>query len=169
LGNFAPFSLEGKTMSLETIVRQHLAGINDKRSARSVQKALEAMFDPDGLGQGIVITVPLTATDATRTIFIANRAMRLKAVSRIFSTASTSGAVTVSKDTGTTAPGGGTALLTGTLALSGTANTVVNGTLISTTATLQLAAGDRIAIVISGTMTNLVGGILTLSLERAVV
>jgi len=156
-------------MSLETIVRQHLAAIPDKRIARSVQKALEQMFDPDGLGQGIDFTVPLTATDATRTIFIANRAMRLKAVSRIFSTASTSGTVTVTKDTGTAAPGAGTALLTGTLALSGTANTVVNGTLISTTSSLQLAAGDRIAIVIAGTMTNLAGGILTLSLERAVV
>jgi hypothetical protein len=156
-------------MSLQTLVRQHIASIPDKRIARAITKALETMFDPDGSGQGIVITVPLTATDATRTVFIATTAMRLKAVSRIFSTASTSGTVTVSKDTGTTAPGGGTALLTGTLALSGTANTVVNGTLISTTSTLQLAAGDRIAIVIAGTMTNLVGGIVTLSLQPATV
>jgi hypothetical protein len=75
--------------------------------------------------------------------------------------------VTVSKDTGTAAPGAGTALLTAVVALSGTANTVVNGTLISNTGTLTLAAGDRIAIVIAGTMTNLAGGILTLSLQPA--
>jgi len=152
---------------LETVVRRHLAGIPDKRIAKAVTKALETMFDPDGAGQGMVVTVPLTATDATRTVFIANRAMRLKAVSRIFSTASTSGTVTVSKDTGTAAPGAGTALLTAVVALSGTANTVVNGTLISNTGTLTLAAGDRIAIVIAGTMTNLAGGILTLSLQPA--
>jgi hypothetical protein len=86
----------------------------------------------------------------------------LKAVSTIFATASSSGTLTVEKLTGTTAPGSGTVLLTGTLALSGTANTVANGTLIATVASLTLAIGDRIGIVIAGTMTSLVGGQATI-------
>lgn len=110
------------------------------------------------------VQVTPTATDATRHVFICNRAMRLKAGSSVFTTASTSGTWTVEKLTGTTAAGSGTALLTGTVALSGTANTVANGTLISTVASLTFAAGDRVGIVFAGTMTNLVGGLITLSM-----
>jgi hypothetical protein len=110
------------------------------------------------------IPVAFTATDATRHVFICTRAMRLKACSSVFTTASTSGTWTVEKLTGTTAPGSGTALLTGTVALSGSANTVANGTLIGTVASLTFAAGDRVSIVIAGTMTNLVGGIGTITL-----
>lgn len=109
------------------------------------------------------IPVALTATDVTRTVFIATRPCRLKAVSTIFGTASSSGTLQLSKDTGTTAAGAGTALLTGTIALSGTANTVSTGTLSSTVATITLATGDRIAIVIAGTMTGLVGGFATIT------
>lgn len=115
----------------------------------------------------IMISEALTATDATRTVFVATRACRLKAVSEVHSTASTSGTLTVEKCTGTTAPGSGTALLTGTMSLSGTANTVVNGTLIATVASITLAAGDRLSIVIAGTMTNLAGGRVTIAIAPA--
>jgi collagen type VII alpha len=115
----------------------------------------------------IQISEALTATDATRTVFIATRACRFKGVKAVFSTASTSGTLQVEKCTGTTAPGSGTSLLTGTVSLSGTANTVVSGTLIATVASLTLAAGDRLSIVIAGTMTNLAGGRVTLSVAPA--
>lgn len=111
----------------------------------------------------IMISEALTATDATRTVFVATRACRLKAVKEVHSTASSSGTLQIEKCTGTTAPGSGTTLLTGTMSLSGTANTVVSGTLIATVASLTLAAGDRLSIVIAGTMTNLVGGRVTLA------
>lgn len=97
----------------------------------------------------------------TRCVFVCTRPMRLKAFSSVHGVASTSGTVTVEKLTGTTAPGSGTALLTGTVSLSGTANTVANGTLITTVASLTFAAGDRVGFVFAGTMTNLVGAAMT--------
>lgn len=130
----------------------------------AVSTGVPGEFQVNG-GSGILNHgVTFTATDATRAIFICTRAMRLKAASSVFTTASSSGTWTVEKLTGTTAPGSGTALLTGAINLSGTANTVANGTLIATVASLTFAAGDRLGIVIAGTMTNLVGGIGTVTL-----
>jgi hypothetical protein len=76
--------------------------------------------------------------------------------SLVFSTASSSGTVQIEKATGTTAPGSGTALLTGTMSTAGTANTVVNGTVVSNPNTLTLNPGDRLNVVIGGTQTGLV-------------
>jgi hypothetical protein len=115
----------------------------------------------------IHISEALTSTDATRTVFVALRACRLKAVKEVHSTASSSGTLQVEKCTGTQAPGSGTNLLTGTMTLAGTANTVVSGTLIATVASLTLAAGDRLSVVIAGTMTNLAGSRVSLSLAAA--
>lgn len=97
----------------------------------------------------------------TRVVHVCTRPMRLTAFSAAFATASTSGTVMVEKLTGTTAPGSGTTLLTGTVSLGGTANTVVNGTLIGTVASLTFAVGDRVGFVFAGTMTNLVGASCT--------
>lgn len=77
-------------------------------------------------------------------------------VSAVFSTASTSGTLQLEKATGTQAPGAGTALLTGTMSLSGTANTVVNGTVVANPNTLTLNPGDRLNVIIAGTVTNIV-------------
>ena len=64
--------------------------------------------------------------------------------------------------------GSGTVLLTGTIDLSsGTgpaANTIVNGVLIATVASLTFAAGDRVSIKIAGTMTALAGAIVSIGL-----
>ncbi len=114
---------------------------------------------------GPEITTALTATDATRIVFVATRACQFVGVSVAFTTASTSGTLQIEKCTGTTAPGSGTSLLTGTVSLSGTANTVVSGTRVGTVASYTLAAGDRLGIVIAGTMTNLAGGICSISLQ----
>ena len=117
----------------------------------------------------IPVQVALTATDASRAVFIATRACRLKAVSYMHTTGSTSGTLQIEKLTGTTAAGSGTVLLTGTIDLSATtvANTVVTGTLIATVASLTLAAGDRLSVKIAGTMTSLVGAIVTLMVAPA--
>lgn len=76
----------------------------------------------------------------------------------------------VTKETGTQAPGAGTDLLTNNtnagFNMKGTANTVQNGTLTSTTADLQLAAGNRLSIDFAGTLTALAGVAVTITLKR---
>ena len=75
-------------------------------------------------------------------------------------------AVTVEKTPSATAPGSGTALLTATLALTGAANTNASGTLLTNSNTLQLAAGDALSYVLSGTLTGLAGLAVTITLQK---
>ena len=72
-----------------------------------------------------------------------------------WNTASSSGTVTVHKVPSGTAPGSGTALLSSTISTAGSADTNASGTLSSTKATLELADGDGLQLVDSGTLTNL--------------
>lgn len=130
--------------------------------------------DADGLNVGGVIipqyvhlTFSLDAVEAvSRAVFIAPAASQLVGVNISFGVASTSGTFTIEKLTGTTAPGSGTALLTGTLSMAGAANTVAAGTLIATVASLQFAAGNRVGLVFGGNVTNLVGLAVTVRLKR---
>lgn len=122
---------------------------------------------------GIVLptTVPLVfvfdaATAVTRSAFIADAAYQVTGVNIVFGVASSSGTFAIEKLTGTTAPGSGTTMLTGTLSTAGTANTVAAGTLTGTVGTLQLAAGNRIGIVFTGTETSLVGLQVTITVQR---
>ena len=134
---------------MQTNNQAHINGLPDKRMAVAITRVLDATaFE--------TINVTISATDATRTVFVATYPCKLSLVSRVFSTASTSGTLTLEKCTGTTAPGSGTVLLTATIALSGTANTTVAGTPVATTA-VNMATGDRLGIVIAGTMTGLAG------------
>lgn len=111
------------------------------------------------------VTEALTATDATRTVMIATRVLRLKSAKVVWTTGSSSGTLQLEKCTGTTAPGSGTVLLSGTMTLAGTGNTVVSGSVLTTVASITFAAGDRLGIVIAGTMTNLVGCRVTFGLN----
>lgn len=106
------------------------------------------------------------ATAVSRSIYIAAVALQVANVNIVFGTASASGTFTIEKLTGTQAPGGGTVMLTGTISTAGTANTVLPGTLVATLATLQLAAGNRIGAVFSGTETGLVGLNISITLQR---
>ena len=107
----------------------------------------------------------IVAADVSKHIFICTRAMRLKTASVVFTVAGgAAAAVTVEKLTGTQAAGAGTALLTAVMILTGAANTVVNGTPIATVASISFAAGDRIGVVLSGTLTGLAGGVVTIGL-----
>ncbi len=63
---------------------------------------------------------------------------------------------TIEKLTGTTAPGSGTAMFTAANVNTVVINTVTNPTLTTTTATLQLAPGDRIGAVYGGNCNALV-------------
>ncbi len=87
-----------------------------------------------------------------------------KSFSEVHTTAgSDAGSVTlnVAKLTGTTAPGSGTNLLSSTINLKGTANTVQYGTLITNYNTLALSKGDRLQLVLTGTPTALANVLIT--------
>lgn len=116
-----------------------------------------------GVADRVVITVPLLASTVDGNVFIADRAYIVESVEEVHSVVSTSGTLMLEKCSGTTAPGSGTDVLTGTISLAGTINTTVAGTL-GTVAARTLADGDRLAIDIGGTMTGLVG-VLTVVLR----
>lgn len=94
--------------------------------------------------------------------FIAPRAMIVTNLTQVHSTAA-GGASTldVTKDTGTTAPAGGTALGQAAFNLNATANTVQNATLSATIATITLAAGDRLAVKYNNTIQSTAGAVVT--------
>lgn len=99
-------------------------------------------------------------------VFVANRAYQVTAVRATWShVGGGSAAATIEKLTGTTAPGSGTAILTGAFDLTSTANTVGSGTLSGTVGNLQLAAGDRLGVKLSGTLTALTGLNITVQLK----
>src|SRR5665213_1440701 len=90
----------------------------------------------------------------------------IAAVSMRWSTAGTNGsAVTadVTKDTGTSVPGGGTTILAAAQSVKGAANTTVCPALSATASVLQMAAGDRLALKMTGTLTALAGLVVTVS------
>jgi hypothetical protein len=87
-------------------------------------------------------------------------------IQAVFGTTSTSGTLQLEQLSGTTAPGSGTVMLTGTMSLSGTANTIVSGTLVSTASTLQIAPGQRLGLKFAGTVTGLVGLVVVVGLKR---
>ena len=113
--------------------------------------------------------MPLNADAIDRQFFVAPFACEVVGVDEVHGTAgSDGGAVTlqVERLQGTEAPGGnGDALLSATIDLKGTANTVQSGTLVTTTV-VELAAGDRLGVDITGTTTALADAVVTVLLKR---
>lgn len=70
---------------------------------------------------------------------------------------SSDGTLMLEKLTGTEAPGAGTDMLASAIDLTATANTVQTGVLSATTANLNLAIGDRLAIEDAATLTSIAG------------
>lgn len=108
----------------------------------------------------------LNASIGTTPFFIADQTYAVSAITFVAKTAgSVAGAVcSVTKDSGTTAPGAGVALQTGTFDAHATANTVQSATLMATTANLTMAAGDRLSVLFAGTLTTLAGVVVTVTL-----
>lgn len=122
--------------------------------------------------RSISVQIPINSLCVDQNIFIADRALQVTRVDYNHATAGNdAGAVNVqlAKQTGTQAIGSGTNLLTNNtnagFNCKGTANTVQNGTLTATTASLQLAAGDRLALDFTGTVTTLAGVTVTVQLK----
>ncbi len=105
--------------------------------------------------QTIPIAVPISVTSVTQVVFIADTTYQVTGTKCVPSVLSSSGTFQVTVESGTTAAGAGTAQLTGTISLSGVANTVVSGTLIASPTTLN--AGDRISAKLGGLLTGLLG------------
>lgn len=111
----------------------------------------------------------LNATLTDQAFFVADRAYQVTAITEVHSAAAAVTAnVQVTKDTSTTAPGGGTDLLTNNtnagFDLHATANTVQTGSLSGTPSDLQLAAGDRLSVDFSGTLTSAAGVVISIAL-----
>ena len=107
-----------------------------------------------------------TATNYS-VFFTAPSAMTILGITEVHTTAGSDGSavtLTVEKLTGTTAPGSGTDLLSANFNLKGTANTVQTGTLSSTVGVVQLAAGNRLALKKSGTLTAVANVTITLTI-----
>lgn len=120
-----------------------------------------------GGGANVILPIPLdaAANAVDKSVFTADRAYQLVSIEEVHGVASTSGTLDLEKCTGTTAPGSGTSMCTGTISLAGAANTTVAGTLSATPANTKLADGDRLAFDFGGTMTNLVGSVVTIVLR----
>lgn len=110
-------------------------------------------------------------TPADKHFFIAPFDLTIKQIQEVHSTAgSDAGAVTlqVERLQGTEAPGGnGDALLATAFNGKATANTVQSGTLTGTSALLSLAAGDRLGLDYTGTLTALAGVTVTVRYQKA--
>lgn len=98
-------------------------------------------------------TAPATAGNYG-TFFIAPYDCVLREVRVVWGTASTSGTLQVERLQGTEAKDAGDDLLAATVDLSGTANTVTTPALTTTTANLELSAGNRLGLVNGGTLTS---------------
>lgn len=129
-----------------------------------------------GTAAGKLILVPsyeteqvfgLGAASTSQTIFVCDTVsgnFQIAAVSVVFGTASSSGTLQVEVATGTQAVGSGTNQLTGTVSLSGATNTPQNGTIIASPTTI--AAGNRVNIILAGTLTSLANACVTVILQR---
>lgn len=115
------------------------------------------------------LEVYLSATSLNSTTFIAPVAYTVVGVSEVHGTAGGSGAsVTLENLSGTTANGAGTTILTAPLVLTGAANTVQTTPVSNIKGSAStLAAGSRLGVVLSGTLTGLANCCVHVVLARA--
>ena len=123
------------------------------------------------LSDRLILTVPLTASAVDVDVFQADRAYKVVAIRESHSVVGgAAAAVRPRKITDTSAPGAAAGanvkeLTTANVDLTAAINTVVSPALSATASDLVLAAGNRIALDFSGTLTGLVGN-LTIVLEQ---
>lgn len=123
-------------------------------------------------GAFIVLSFPYNATAQASILTLpgtlVQRRMIVKAIQGVPETASTNAVTaTVYKAASGTAIGSGTALHTGTFNLQGTAATNQALTLSTTSGVVDVSAGSRIGVVISGAMGAAGNGCITVTLAPA--
>jgi hypothetical protein len=117
-----------------------------------------------------VYAINANASLASQGFFLANRDAVISSVQMIWSAAATdAGTVTidVTHETGTTAPGSGSSILGAAQSAKTTANTVVAPALTGTASRLSLAAGDRLSVKFTGTLTALAGVVVVVYFQCA--
>ena len=129
-----------------------------------------ANSNPKARVQSFTVNVLLPGTDGATAanydrFWVAPAKCVVDYVVASWSTASSSGTLNVEKVPSGTAQGSGTDLLSSTISTAGSANTNSEGTLETTSATVELAAGDALALVNGGTLTNLVNLHVTVGLH----
>jgi hypothetical protein len=122
------------------------------------------------IGATFTIDTELLAASVDKWIWIAPFACKVVSVREVHSVVGgASAAVRPRKVTDTSAPGAAASTtvkeLSAAIDLTATINTVVAPTVTATTADITLAAGDKIGLDFSGTLTGLVGA-LTIELQR---
>src|SRR3990167_6319599 len=122
-----------------------------KNPANSNPKARVQSFTVNTLLSG---AAPATASQYER-FWTAPAKCVVDYVVATWSVASSSGTLQIEKVLSGTAQGSGTNLLSSTISTAGSANTNTEGTLSTTAATVELAAGDSLALVNGGTLTSL--------------
>jgi hypothetical protein len=115
----------------------------------------------------IKFSMNANADIATQCVFIADQAYEFSTVQEVHATAAGSATATldITKDISGIAPGAGTSLLSSVMLLNTTANTPQGKTRASNPQTIQIAAGDRISVKFSGTLTSLAGVVVTIVLS----
>lgn len=140
-------------------------------AAVGVDSSADFQYNPDGTARVVPktlsISVPLIATSVDTIAWVADDAYQVTGIRFAISTAGGAGAnVQARKCTGTQAPSAGVVLTTAVADLNATAaNTSTTQTLSVTLADLKFAAGDRLSMDMSGTLTALVG-LITVHLKR---
>ena len=119
----------------------------------------------------MVASTTIASSVADTYFFVAPAVCTVVGISAVHAVAGDdSGAVsgTIRRCQGTEAPASGDDLLgTTKINFKATANTVQSPELTGTTANLTLAAGDRLALDVTGTTTNLAGVTITVLLQHA--
>lgn len=128
--------------------------------------AVTVTFAPGYKGEVAIYSMNANGSLADQAFFVANQNLTITGVSVIWSAAGTNGSavtIDVKKDTGTTAPAGGTTVLAAALSVKTTANTVANPALSATASVLSMAAGDRLSVDFTGTLTALAGVVVVVA------
>ena len=118
-----------------------------------------ALSNPKARVQSFTVQAHLTGTQPATAgnygrFWTAPAKCVVDSVEAVFSANSSSGTLQVAKVPSGTAQDSGTDLLSSTISTSTGANTRQQGTLSTTKATLELAAGDSLQLVDSGTLTS---------------
>ena len=129
-----------------------------------------ANSNPKARVQSFTVNEKLPGTDGATAanydrFWIAPAKCVVDSVEASWSVASNSGTLQVEKVPSGTAQGSGTNLLASTISTAGAADTTTVGTLSTTAATVELAAGDALALVNGGTLTSLVNLHVTVGLH----
>lgn len=140
------------------------------QSTLNVTGAITATGGVTGQNFSVSYIGQTTEAATDRAIFVAPVACQVVAVSQVHAVAAGGASkLQLTKDTGTTAPGAGTDLLTNNtntgFDLNATANTVQTGTLTATTADLQLAVGNRLSLDFADTIQSTAGLVVTVWLK----